>query len=90
MSTCLVRFFFFALPLIFILGAASISNILIAAIKLSGFPSNEIRLFCFLFLALVLSCSIFIIHVSVDVKISSKNRLGSHSCQFIFHKDVYN
>ena len=52
-------FSFFSLPLIFTLVAASISHFLTAAIKFSGYSSNEIGLLClfvfFLSLALALS-----------------------------------
>ena len=47
--------FFFSLPLIFTLVAASISHFLTPAIKFSCFSSNEICLLCFLSLALALS-----------------------------------
>ena len=43
----LFAFFFFSLPLIFTLLAASISHFLTAAMKFSCFSSNEIRLLCF-------------------------------------------
>ena len=50
-----VRFYFFSLPLIFMLLAASISHFLTASMKFSWFSSNEIRLLCFQALALALS-----------------------------------
>ena len=48
----LVRLFFFSLPLIFTLAAASISHFLTAAITFSCLSSNETLLFCFLSFAL--------------------------------------
>ena len=48
----LVRLFFFSLPLIFTLVAASISHFLTAAITFSCLSSNETLLFCFLPFAL--------------------------------------
>ena len=46
--------FFISLPLIFTLKTASISHLLTAGIKFSCCSSNEIRLLCFLSLALAL------------------------------------
>ena len=43
-----VSLFFFSLPLIFTWLAASISHLLIAAIKFSRFSSNKLGLLCFL------------------------------------------
>ena len=57
-------FFFFSLPLNFILLAASISHFLTAAMKFSCFSSIEIRLLCFQSLALALPG----FHVSVNIK----------------------
>ena len=72
----LLLFTFFSLPLIFTFVAASISHILIAAMKFSCFTSNKIDLFCFLPLFLSLFSSSPFIHVNVDIKIKSKKRIS--------------
>ena len=63
---------FCSLPLIFTLGAASISHFLTAAIKFSCYCYHEIGLLCFLSLA----SSFSVIHVSLDIKIKSKEPIG--------------
>ena len=63
---------FCSLPLIFTLGAASISHFLTAAIKFSCYSYDEIGLLCFLSLA----SSFSVIHVSLDIKIKSKEPIG--------------
>ena len=65
---------FCSLPLIFTLqlGAASISHFLTAAIKFSCYSYHEIGLLCFLSLA----SSFSVIHVSLDIKIKSKEPIG--------------
>ena len=63
---------FCSLPLIFTLGAASISHFLTAAIKFSCYSYDEIGLLCFLSLA----SSFSVIHVSLDIEIKSKERIG--------------
>ena len=57
---------FCSLPLIFTLGAASISHFL------SCYSYDEIGLLCFLPLA----SSFSVIHVSLDIEIKSKERIG--------------
>ena len=56
--SCVHVRFYFSLPLIFTLLAASISHFLTAAMKFSCFSSNEIRL----------PSSFSVIHVSVNIK----------------------
>ena len=56
----------------FHLGAASISHFLTAAIKFSCYSYDEIGLLCFLSLA----SSFSVIHVSLDIKIKSKEPIG--------------
>ena len=63
---------FCSLPLIFTLGAASISHFLTAAIKFSCYSYDEVGLLCFLSLA----SSFSVIHVSLDIEIKSKERIG--------------
>ena len=63
---------FCSLPLIFTLGAASISHFLTAAIKFSCYSYDEIGFLCFLSLA----SSFSVIHISLDIKIKSKERIG--------------
>ena len=55
MFVCGPVHYFFSLPLIFTLVAASISHFLTPTIKFSCFSSNKICLLCFLSLALALS-----------------------------------
>ena len=69
---------FCSLPLIFTLGAASISHFLTAAIKFSYYSSDEIGLLCFVSLA----SSFSVIHVSLDIEIKSKERIGFSCCYF--------
>ena len=61
----------FLLTLIFTLVAASISPFLTAAIKFSCFYSNEIDIFSFI----SRSSSFSVIHVNIDVRIKSKERI---------------
>ena len=63
---------FCSLPLIFTLGSASISHFLTAAIKFSCYSYDEIGLLCFLSLA----SSFSVIHVSLDIRIKSKEPIG--------------
>ena len=63
---------FCSLPLVFTLGVASISHFLTAAIKFSCYSYHEIGLLCFLSLA----SSFSVIHVSLDIKIKSKEPIG--------------
>ena len=65
-----VFLFTFLFP--FTLGAASISHFLTAAIKFSCYSYDEIGLLCFLSLA----SSFSVIHVSLDIEIKSKERIG--------------
>ena len=71
---CVPVHFFFSLPLIFTLLAASISHFLTAAIKLSCSSSNKIDFFCFL------SLSVF--HVNVDIKTESIRKLSDFNFQW--------
>ena len=64
-------FIFFSLALIFTLEAASMCHFLSASIKVSCFPSNEIRHLCILSFALALSS---VTHLSVDIRIQSKKK----------------
>ena len=68
-----VPFTFFPLPLIFNLMAASITHFLTATIKFPCYSSNEIGLLCFF---ISRSSSLSVIHVNVDNKVNSKERIG--------------
>ena len=57
--------FFFSLPLIFILEAASISNFLTAEIKFSSYSPKKIGLLFFV------PSSFSVIHVNIDIKFKS-------------------
>ena len=65
--------FFFLLPLILTLVAASISHFPTAAIKFLCYSSNKICVLCFLSLTLALS---LLSHVNVDIKVNWKERFG--------------
>ena len=60
--------------------AASISHLLVAAIKLSSYSSNEIGLLplfvCLLFFFISRSSSFSVIHGNVDIEIKSRERIG--------------
>ena len=73
MFVCVPVHSFFSLLLIFTLVATSISHFLTPAIKFSCFSSIEM---CLLLPFISCSCSFSVIHISVDVKIESKKRLG--------------
>ena len=72
---------FFLLPLICLV-AASISHFLTAAIKLSCYSSKENGLLPLFFISR--SSSFSIIHVNVDIKIESKERIGFAVVVFYF------
>ena len=73
MSYVFLLTFFFSLPLIFSLVAASMSHFLTAAIKCLRFSSNEIGLLCFF---IPRPSSFSVIHVKADIKIQWKERIG--------------
>ena len=72
--SCVHVRFYFSLPLIFTLLAASISHFLTAAMKFSCFSSNEIRLLS----------SFSVIHVSVNIKTNAEK--DTTCCLFFLSK----